>query len=50
MRMKTFVFLALLTVSAHAAEKLTAPQLITLAQSHSPALQDAITSTFTAQE
>jgi enterochelin esterase family protein len=37
--------LALVT-SAHAAEKLTAPQLIELAKSNSPSLRDAIASTF----
>src|SRR3984885_1635427 len=50
MRTTTFIFLFLLTISSHAAEKLTAPQLISLAQSNSPTLKDAITSTFTTQE
>ena len=50
--MRTTVLLLLVCshLAAIAADKMTAPQLITLAQSHSAALQDAITATFTAQE
>ena len=39
-----------LIASAHAAEKLSAPQLIDLARSNSPALQDAIRSSFEAKD
>ena len=41
---------ALLFMPAFAAEKSTAPQLIALAKSNSPALHDAITSTFDAKD
>jgi|ERR1700687_1388779 len=40
----------LLAASAFAAEKSTAPQLIALANSNSPALLDAITATFDAKD
>jgi enterochelin esterase-like enzyme len=50
MRTLTVLLLALLAWSRLAAEKMTAPQLIDLANAHSPALQDAITATFTPQE
>src|SRR5258708_21938583 len=39
-----------LAASVFAAEKLTAPQLIELAKSNSPALRDAITATFDPKE
>jgi enterochelin esterase-like enzyme len=51
-----FLLLALLAAalsanpSALAAEKMTAPQLISLAQSHSAGLQDAITATFSPKD
>ena len=38
----TALLLAVLATANLTAQKMTAPQLITLAQSHSPALQDAI--------
>jgi len=50
MRTLTALLLAVLASSTLSAQKMTAPQLITLAQSHSPALQDAINATFTPQE
>jgi hypothetical protein len=50
MRTLTALLLAVLASSNLTAQKMTAPQLITLAQSHSPALQDAISATFTPQE
>ena len=53
MRTTTLLLLALLSYSplaTFAAEKMTVPQLINLAQSHSPALSEAITSTFTLDE
>jgi enterochelin esterase-like enzyme len=45
-----FALLSLTNVAAFAAEKMTAPQLIDLAQSHNPALLDGIHATFTTQE
>jgi enterochelin esterase family protein len=53
MRTLTYLLLTVLTCSslpAFAAEKMTAPQLITLAQSHSATLADAISGTFSAKE
>jgi enterochelin esterase-like enzyme len=50
MRTLTALLLAVLATANLTAQKMTAPQLITLAQSHSPALQDAINATFTPQE
>jgi hypothetical protein len=53
MRTSTVLLLALLSfanLAAFAVEKMTAPQLIDLAQSHNPALVDAIHATFTTQE
>ena len=50
MRTLTVLLLALLAWSSLTAQKMTAPQLIALANAHSPALQDAITATFTPQE
>ncbi len=50
MRTMTALLLAALTSCSLTAQKMTAPQLITLAQSHSPALQEAINATFTPQE
>ena len=50
MRTLTVLLLALLAWSSLIAQKMTAPQLIALANAHSPALQDAITATFTPQE
>jgi len=50
--MRTFALLALLVISnlAFAAEKMTAPELISLAQTHSAALPDAINATFSPKE
>jgi enterochelin esterase-like enzyme len=50
--MHTFALLALLAISnlAFAAEKMTAPELISLAQAHSAALPDAINATFSPKE
>ena len=39
-----------LTISAIAAEKMSAPQLIDLAKSNSPGLRDAVTGTFDAED
>jgi enterochelin esterase-like enzyme len=50
MRTLIALFLALLYPASLTAQKMTAPQLISLAQSHSPALQDAINATFSPQE
>ena len=50
MRTLTALLLTVLASANLTAQKMTAPQLITLAQSHSPALQDAINATFTPQE
>jgi len=50
MRTLTALLLAVLATANLTAQKMTAPQLITLAKSHSPALQDAINATFTPQE
>ena len=53
MRTLKFLFLTVMTCSsllAFAAEKMTAPQLISLAQSHSATLADAIHATFSAKE
>ena len=50
MRTLIALFLAALATASLTAQKMTAPQLITLAQSHSPILQDAINATFTPQE
>ena len=50
MRTLTALLLAVLASSDLSAQKMTAPQLITLAQSHRPALQDALNATFTPQE
>src|ERR1700730_4561346 len=50
MRTLTPLLLAVLASSNLSAQKMTAPQLIALAQSHSPALQNAINATFTLQE
>jgi hypothetical protein len=53
--MRTWIFLllttaALLHLTAFAADKMTAPQLINLAQSHSAGLADGINATFTPKE
>jgi hypothetical protein len=50
MRTWTALLLAMLASANLTAQKMTAPQLITLAQSHSPALQEAINATFTQQD
>jgi enterochelin esterase-like enzyme len=50
MRKLTLLLLLLIANLALAAEKMTAPQLITLAQSQSDALPEAIAATFTQQE
>src|ERR1035438_9003696 len=50
MRTLTALLLAVLATANLTAQKMTAPQLITLAQSHSPVLEDAINATFTPQE
>ena len=53
--MRTWIFLLLtlaflFSLTAFAAGKMTAPQLISLAQSHSPGLTDAINATFSPKE
>jgi hypothetical protein len=50
MRTPTVLLLTLLAWSSLGAQKMTAPQLINLAQSHNPALQAAIADTFTPEE
>jgi hypothetical protein len=50
MRILTVLLLTLLAWSGLTAQKMTTPQLIALANAHSPALQDAINATFTPQE
>src|SRR5258706_15073844 len=47
---RPFLLVLLLITSAFAAEKLSAPQLISLANSSSPALRAAITASFDAKE
>jgi hypothetical protein len=50
MRTPIVLLLTLLTWTNLSAQKMTAPQLINLAQSHSPALQAAIAATFPPEE
>ncbi len=47
---KSGLLAALLVISAAAAEKMSAPQLIELARSHSPKLADAIAASFSAKD